>query len=53
MGDENKLRQVFVNLLENAKDALVDERKPQITIQTKVIKGTIVIVFEDNGSGVP
>jgi nitrogen fixation/metabolism regulation signal transduction histidine kinase len=53
MGDENKLRQVFVNLLENAKDALVDERKPQITIQTKVIKGTIVIVLEDNGSGVP
>lgn len=53
MGDENKLRQVFVNLLENAKDALVDERKPQITIQTKVIEGAIVIVFEDNGSGVP
>ena len=52
-GDENKLRQVFVNLLENSKDALIGEKKPSINIATKIRDGMAVIEFEDNGSGIP
>ncbi|MBT3513138.1 MAG: GHKL domain-containing protein, partial [Nitrosomonadales bacterium] len=52
-GDENKLRQVFVNLLENSKDALIGEKKPSINITTKIRDGMAVIEFEDNGSGIP
>jgi len=52
-GDENKLRQVFVNLLENSKDALIGEKKPSINITTKIRDGMAIIEFEDNGSGIP
>ena len=56
LGDANRLEQVFVNLISNARDALetVDKGKQKtITVTTKVEFGTVIIEFKDNGCGIP
>ena len=52
-GDENKLRQVIINLIENAKDALVKINNPNIIIIIKKEKNKLILQVEDNGVGVP
>jgi nitrogen fixation/metabolism regulation signal transduction histidine kinase len=52
-GDENKLRQVIINLIENAKDALVKITNPNIIIIIKKQKNKLILQVEDNGVGVP
>jgi nitrogen fixation/metabolism regulation signal transduction histidine kinase len=51
--DQNKLRQVIINLLENSQDALKDIKNPKIKISLKKKINEIELLVEDNGGGIP
>jgi signal transduction histidine kinase len=46
----NKLKQVFLNLILNAADAI--EKRGTLTISTELIKNKILVVFADTGKGI-
>ena len=55
-GKENELKQVIINLLNNAQEAIKSTHHDQdgkITITTKLQKKEITIIVEDNGAGIP
>ena len=60
-GVSNRLEQVFINLVMNARDAIEEmlekgsekERDGLLTIRTYQEKGRVVAVVRDNGSGIP
>jgi signal transduction histidine kinase len=49
--DEERMRQVFVNLIANALDAM--PQKGVLTVSTKVVGNTAEVRFADTGVGVP
>ncbi|RLG09542.1 hypothetical protein DRN73_09740 [Candidatus Pacearchaeota archaeon] len=53
--DREKMRRVFLNLFENARDALVDvsEGKIEVDIVPDKKKKNVTIKFKDNGKGIP
>lgn len=52
MLDENQIHQVFLNLLNNARDAVLEKgRGGSIKISTTYYSGKIVVKFEDSGVG--
>ena len=51
--DENKLRQVIINLLENSQDALKEIKNKKIMIFIKNKGDEIELTLEDNGIGIP
>ena len=51
--DQNKLRQVIINLIENSQDALKDIKKPKIKINIKKKNNEVELIVEDNGIGIP
>lgn len=53
MGNAGKLEQLFVNLLQNAIDALANQGETKIQIRFAQQRGNLVITFRDNGPGVP
>jgi len=61
MADPDRLEQVFINLLINARDAVDENRQSQdhpkgekkITISTKSSGNKIVVEISDNGPGIP
>ena len=54
-GFPNELGQAIVNIINNSKDALIEEdiqyKKVSITLQQK--RNKIIIIIEDNGGGIP
>jgi len=50
--DENKIRQVIINLIENAKDGLAKEKNPKLTIKIIDDKKWITFLIQDNGMGI-
>ena len=55
-GDMTQLESVFQNLLINSRDAfddVKDNRKKQITITSLVEGKNVIILFEDNATGIP
>ncbi|HTA52823.1 MAG TPA: PAS domain-containing protein [Candidatus Acidoferrum sp.] len=53
IGDSHQLQQVFLNILNNAYDAIQDVRRPgKIEISTAHRDGQIEIAFRDNGPGI-
>jgi len=52
-GDPHQLQQVFLNILNNAYDAIRDVRRPgRIEITTEVLAGQVEIRLRDNGPGI-
>lgn len=48
-----ELGRVFLNLLSNAFDALIDQPEPLVAISTSVVDKSVQIQFSDNGPGIP
>ena len=51
--DENKFRQVLINIFDNSKAATENIKNPKIIITVKYNKNLIMLKFEDNGIGIP
>jgi len=52
MADPNQLQQVFLNLINNAQDAMTEHQKQgKLTIATEAQGGKIRIIFTDTGPG--
>jgi nitrogen fixation/metabolism regulation signal transduction histidine kinase len=50
--DVNMMRQVLINLIQNAQDAMVNNtKKPSIKINTNKYKNYLILSIEDNGPG--
>jgi signal transduction histidine kinase len=51
LGNAQKMEQVLVNLIMNARDAMPEERKGVIIVRTRQEGKNVVIEVEDNGKG--
>lgn len=51
-GDPQLLQQAFLNLLKNALDA-IDPSTGTITITQQELSDSVILLFDDNGSGIP
>jgi two-component system NtrC family sensor kinase len=53
VGDSHQLQQVFLNILNNAYDAVRETgRIPRIEIETSAPGGWVQVLFRDNGNGI-
>jgi two-component system NtrC family sensor kinase len=53
IGDSHQLQQVFLNILNNAYDAVRETgRPPRIEIMTASMPGFVEVAFRDNGNGI-
>ncbi len=52
-GDSRALRQVFMNITQNALDAMEARTEAEIRIKTEIDEECIRVEFEDNGPGIP
>ena len=52
-GSSQRLTQVFLNLLVNAKQALVDRTDGHITVRTRLVRDIVEVTIVDDGPGVP
>jgi PAS domain S-box-containing protein len=53
IGDSHQLQQVFLNILNNAYDAVRDAGRPgRIEIRTTNLGGVVEVLFRDNGYGI-
>jgi len=53
VGDEQQLQQVFLNILNNAYDAVREtERRGAIEVETAHLNAGVEVVFRDNGRGI-
>ena len=53
IGDSHQLQQVFLNILNNAYDAVRETGRPaRIEIETSVSGGWVQVLFRDNGNGI-
>lgn len=54
LGHEDQLEQVLINLLVNARDALLERRiaRPRISVSQRIEDGQLCLLVEDNGGGI-
>ncbi|MBD3678644.1 MAG: sodium:solute symporter [Rhodobacteraceae bacterium] len=50
--DTDRLRQVFINIIANARK-YCDAPDPELKIAVSLRRGTVIVDFADNGSGIP
>ncbi|MEK6531921.1 MAG: response regulator [Deltaproteobacteria bacterium] len=54
MVDLFQMQQVFINIINNAEDAMVSRKAPgTLEIKTRKLRGRIEITFKDTGPGIP
>ncbi|MCJ7618082.1 MAG: ATP-binding protein, partial [Desulfobacterales bacterium] len=55
MADNNKLEQVFINLVVNARDAIEEKGKPggKVSVRSFFEKGQVKVSVSDTGTGIP
>ncbi len=54
MGFQNEFKQAILNILINAKDAIIENRgKGLISIEITMMNGKAVVMIKDNGGGIP
>jgi C4-dicarboxylate-specific signal transduction histidine kinase len=53
IGNPIQLEQVFMNLLTNARDALVESSRKAIMITSRTDSGMVELAFRDTGPGIP
>jgi two-component system NtrC family sensor kinase len=51
--DSNQIKQVFINIINNAIDALIDKGGGNIEIKSFKVGDTIRVEFKDDGPGIP
>ncbi len=51
--DKTQINRLFTNLMQNAIEAIPDDKRGLIEIQEKVIDDEVMISIKDNGSGIP
>ncbi|MFA4827740.1 MAG: ATP-binding protein [Thermodesulfovibrionales bacterium] len=51
--DEDRLAQIFLNLLNNARDAMKGRKNNIINVKTTLVENGMEIRFSDNGPGIP
>jgi len=51
--DENKLKQLFMNLIVNAIDAVLDEGRIRVAVIGDTTDRSVSILISDNGHGIP
>jgi signal transduction histidine kinase len=51
--DENRMKQLFINILMNSIEALQWNGEISIEVRENEAKGSVSIIFEDNGPGIP
>ncbi|MEE9218712.1 MAG: ATP-binding protein [Acidobacteriota bacterium] len=54
LGDFNQLQQVFLNMIINAHQAMIETKRPgRLVVRTQEYEGHVQIEIKDNGSGIP
>lgn len=53
IGDENRLTQLFINLINNSIEAMLDEGILEVSILSEKREGLVKVVISDNGYGIP
>ena len=53
MVDYDQLRQVFMNIINNAHHAMLESSDKTLTVRTSGRDGRILVTFEDTGGGIP
>jgi signal transduction histidine kinase len=51
--DKNQMLRAFNNLIKNSIQAIGSKKDGQITISVKKSKNELIVVFADNGAGIP
>ncbi len=51
--DKTHINRLFTNLIQNAIQAVPEDRTPHITITEKLLESNVRITIEDNGNGIP
>ncbi|MEN9568982.1 MAG: hypothetical protein RL172_213 [Bacteroidota bacterium] len=51
--DKTHINRLFTNLIQNAIQAVPEERTPYIQIKEKLYNGKVLIIIKDNGNGIP
>ncbi len=51
--DENKLKQLFMNLIVNAIDAVLDEGRIRVAVMGDAADRSVSVLISDNGHGIP
>jgi len=51
--DPNRIQQVFLNLVTNARDALAGRERPKLVVRSSYAGDLIRVSVSDNGSGIP
>jgi two-component system sensor histidine kinase AtoS len=52
-GEENKLKQLFINLFMNSVEAVLDHGQIDVAVQSDTEKGYAEVAITDNGYGIP
>ncbi len=53
LADETQLKQVLINLIKNALEALEQKSEPRLGISVKRVLNHVLVEVSDNGSGIP